>query len=142
MAGAALTFGTKIVAGLFNSNAVTNSTQTNMGAHEVSRSAVTEQEEGGVHVLEFHIPTMDSPMAVAVVAIAAVALVLVTFLTLKCVRRCLCPCSGMCARRKKHSDAEAFEMENIIPVPDPTAPEIDADKCVKDNGSPPAYATV
>lgn len=130
---------TKFVTSFITSSNVANSTQSNFGAHEVSRSGVTEQEEGGVHVLEFHIPSMDSPMAIAIVGIVAMTMLLALVIISKCVRKCLCPCSDLRIHRaKKQPAAEAIEMPEII-CP---APPTDERTQYKGNGSPPQYNEV
>ena len=112
----------------WNENEARNST--NFGAHEVARGRVTYQEEGGVHLLEFHIPTTGTTPVLICLAVAMVFLILVTALCLKTCRafcramaRCICPCSSWCRRTpeevKIEEPSEANDDEPKNPFVDP-----------------------
>ena len=55
---------------------------TNFGAHEVAKAKVSLQEEGGVHIFKFHIPTDGA--GAALLALAAVAIISIGILLTCC----------------------------------------------------------
>ena len=114
----------------WNENEARNST--NFGAHEVAHGKVTYQEEGGIHLLEFHVPTTGTTPVLISLAVAAIFLILITALCLKtcgafcrATTRCICPCSTWCRRTNNEvkieepSEDEDDETKNpfVAPVP-------------------------
>ena len=95
-----------ITSSLVRLNYASAPNSTNFGAHEVAKAKVSLQEEGGVHIFEFHIPTDGA--GAALLALAAVAVIVIAIIAIccwcgvKCTQVCcnyICPCAAFCRRR-------------------------------------------
>ena len=99
---------------------------TNFGAHEVAKAKVSLQEEGGVHIFEFHIPTDRAGaalLALAVVAIIVIGIMLICcWCGIRCTNVCciyICPCATLCRRHKTTTINDSAEVGIRHPLQEP-----------------------
>ena len=119
-----------ITSSLVRLNYASAPNSTNFGAHEVAKAKVSLQEEGGVHIFEFHIPTDGAGaalLALAAVAVIAIAIVMICcWCGVKCTQVCcnfICPCAALCRRQKTNIVEENAEVDIRHPLQGPKIQE-------------------
>lgn len=128
-----------VTTSLIKTELVHANNSTNYGAHEVSNSGVTLQEEGGVHIFEIHLPSIGMEATIAVLAtLAAVGFALLLACccaTRACLHACcprICCCRMSEPQPAIHQPEDNMEkgknivneLENFIaPMPKPDAPK-------------------
>ena len=87
----------------------------------MAKGTVTYQEEGGIHLLEFHLPTTGTTPVLIALAAASIIVILLAVLCLKtcgalcrAAKNCICPCSTWCIK-DQGAKIEEPETQNELP---------------------------